>query len=167
MSLMKFFPRDWPDGSSGASHEAAYAAYMDRIREVASELPADLLALANGYSLHDGLIQGACLDRKQLHLTIQLICGDLVRGYSRAELQYTGLTLPGCAFEDLHRVVSCDDTEILWNEVDLVQHGLYEHRFLCWPDGEFAVQFSAFALKVTPREGREFTPWKPRFRVKG
>lgn len=166
MTLMKFFLPDWPDDDDETDYDAlAWVAYESHIRQIAPQIPNDLLKVAGSYSLHDGLFQGVCLDYGRSELLLSLICGDMVRGYSRAVLRYAGLRFPGCTIEELRRVASRDGTEIVDNEVDMVQAGTYEHRFRCCPDGEFAIQFTGFSLDVIPRDDREFVPWSPRFGV--
>jgi hypothetical protein len=167
MNHMKFFLPELPEEDSDFDcNAAAWEAYGEHIRRISGQIPGDLLKVATSYSLHDGLFQGIRLYRRQVQLVIMLVCGDNQRGYSNAELKYTGLDCARCTIDELRRIARRRRAEINDNEIDLIRPGVYEHRFLCWPKkDEFVVRFSGFALKVTPLPSREFVPWKPRFAI--
>ena len=42
--------------------------------------------------------------------------------------------------------MNAPDTEVLSEEVDVVDGSVFEHRLLLWPEGDLAIRFSEFSF---------------------
>jgi hypothetical protein len=136
---MKWHTRQWHGTEGGlteAEWEALDAGYTAHTEAVLPHLPEALRLLSGqpdelGYvSLRDGVVEWWVLDRPR-SLTLQLFCGDLQLGYRRLVLQYRGrIELVGADEQDLRRWLDDTRTEFLYDEVDIVEDGRFEHRHL-------------------------------------
>jgi hypothetical protein len=57
--------------------------------------------------------------------------------------------------EALARRARDQETEILYDEVDRITDGVYEHRILLWPEDEIAVRFCDMDFQRVARDHRE------------
>ena len=151
---MRYFTRQWYDRlqehyfadapmteEEGDGPSTAYGAHLARI---GPRLPPDLLFVATHLSLHDGLFKGVSRHPPARQMAIRLRCGDHPSGYFDLTLIYQGVALitePGIGLDAL---VDNSAYEVLHDEVDIGEHGLYEHRLLLWPEGEVILRFSGF-----------------------
>lgn len=129
-------------------YQQATQAYLAHNREVLPALPESLRAFAGeedayGFvSLHDGRIEWWALALPDRSLTLAVFCGDKQIGYRRLTLQYEGrIELVGTNFAQLAAWLDHPETEMLYDEVDVIAQDRFEHRHLLWPAGEFGVRF--------------------------
>ena len=84
-------------------------------------------------------------------LTLQIFCGDNQIGYRRLTLQYEGhIELAGADLHQLAAWLDEPETEMLYDEIDVIAQDRFEHRHLLWPNGEFGVRFDRAATISTP-----------------
>jgi hypothetical protein len=187
---MRWLTRQWHGQGPDAEHlavltdaegEALAAAYRAHNEALRPQLPVTLRRFMGepdelGYAdLHDAVLDWWALDEPR-SLTLALVCrayaaqlgadGFLEEiGYRRLVIQYRGrVELVGTGEADLHRWLDDMDTEFLYDEVDLVDDGRFEHRHLLWPRGEFGVRFEDVGVIATaPVPARAFTQyWRQR-----
>ena len=145
---MKWLTREWHGGGlSDAEYEARLEHCRDHHERLRPRLPAGLRLLAGepddlGYvSLHDAVVDWWVLDGSR-SLAMEVFCGDEEIGYRRLVVQYRGrVELVGACEGDLRRWLDDSRTEFLYDEVDVLDDGRFEHRHLLWPEGEFGVRF--------------------------
>ncbi|GAB4366979.1 MAG: hypothetical protein Kow00114_25340 [Kiloniellaceae bacterium] len=155
---MKYFTRAWADGTlPDGEWEATGHTYRRRIEQIAGLLPEPLLTLARDISLHDALIRQVCADLTSARLSLRLVCGDLQVGYFDLNLEYRGVDWRYVNRKVLARRAEEEATEILYDEVDCLPEGGYEHRILFWPEDEIVLRFRALTLQRTERTDRDFT----------
>ena len=157
---MRYFTRHWynrvqahffadaplPDEES----EGPSTAYRAHLAELGQRLPADLLFLATHLSLHDGLFKEVAHHPAAGQLALRLRCGDDPSGYFDLTLVYRGATLVTEPEIELDGLVDNTAYEVLYDEIDIDDGGLYEHRMHLWPEGEVAVRFSGFTYARMP-----------------
>ena len=145
---MKFFTMQWwsgiPEGDSGADPFASYHARLAAIRD---QLPADLVALQESISLHDGRL------RELEHLpsagTLRMLVDgdDGQGGLRRFTLHYRAVNL-------FRSVAETDEGfprprgygDWGYDEADVTEEGELVHRILFSSGIEFEVQFMGFEL---------------------
>jgi hypothetical protein len=148
---VKFFTRQWARGGlSEAETERIREAYSKHARSIADFLPTSIARL-QVLNLHDALIQFVEVRRSRHELSIDLVCGDLQHGYSDISLLFTGVDWSSVSLDSLRQVALEPETELLYDEVDLVASGRYAHRILFWPRGEVEIVFEGLHLKELPR----------------
>jgi hypothetical protein len=156
---MRWFTRDWHSGDQQKTDEAPEEAYARHVSEIAPMLPAPLRMLAAGtqLNLHDGRITHWSWEPGE-SLKIQIECGDLQAGHQRATLEYAGsVEVSGADADTVATWLGGSDTELLYDEIDLLAPGRYEHRHLLWPQGEFAVRFDEAAVLQEPSTPAAYT----------
>jgi hypothetical protein len=152
---MRYFTRGWAAGDlSDEEDQAVRDAYDARLAKIAERLPPAMLRLAREVSLHDGLIESIFWSPKKKLLKLDLVCGDLQRGYSLVELSYGEALLGGQRLAALKRAALSRETELLYDEVDIGEDGLLCHRILFWPNEEVTLDFSQFEMSISPRPDR-------------
>lgn len=163
MEIMKFFTPLWRDGElSDEDYDGACRGYDNRLTEIRRSLSDDLVRFLDAISLHDAKIRSASLD---LDRTFRLAvrAGDLQSGYVDVDLEYGDIQIlegnPSAAV-----VLNSDDGEIIQDEIDLINEGVYEHRLLFAPDGELLIRFRRFKFGVTSVRSRSFERSRPVFR---
>jgi hypothetical protein len=102
-----------------------------RLAKISPRLPPAMLRLAREVRLHDGLLESVRWSSKKKLLKLDLVCGQLERGYSLVELTYGGALLGEQRFNALKRAALSRETELLYDEVDISEDGLLCHRILC------------------------------------
>jgi hypothetical protein len=156
--VMRWLTRDWHGSGENplsdaevAEHTAAYERHCEA---VLPRLPDDLKTLAgqpiDGHyrNLHDGRVE-AWEARLPNRFVLQIVCGDLCHGYERLRVEYRGAELLGVSEYDLAAWLSNERTELLYQEVDALPDGPFEHRHLLWPKGEFGIRFKDIAVTAT------------------
>jgi len=113
-----------------------------------------MLRLAREVSLHDGLLESVRWSSKKKLLKLDLVCGQLERGYSLVELTYGGALLGEQRSNALKRAALSRETERLYDEVDISEDGLLCHRILFWPNEEVTLDFSELEMSSSPRPDR-------------
>lgn len=151
---MRYFTRHWYDRIQASffsdvpfteeESSAPFREYRAHLANIGHLLPSNLLFVAAHLSLHDGLFKGVAHHQAARQLDIRLRCGDLPSGYFDLELSYHEATILTEPTVGLNGLVNNAEYEILYDEVDVADGGVYEHRMLLWPDGEVALRFSSF-----------------------
>ena len=147
---MKFFKPDWDDNA-----EAVRAEYRAHISAILPKMPATVQTLALGVNIHDGPLRRAIFHPSEARLTVSMRCGNLQGGYCDLKLEYREVRMRSADLRVLRRIARDDRAEALYDEVDSID-GRWVHRYLFWPDGEFAVGFGNLALHLVPAPKREF-----------
>lgn len=159
---------------SEAAGQQIDAACMSRYNEIFPKLPNDLRTLAV-IGLNDANCKRFArhIASGLVELTLRVGDGDglfdfLLR-YEEATLlsQDNGLTalisrsreeigtgIPSGGLSRIaKRAIKSGDTQraqVLYDEVDITESGMFEHRMLLWPYGEVLIRFSGFSLTRTP-----------------
>jgi len=151
--VMRWLTRSTDDDAEMASREAAYRAHL---QSLLPRLPEPLRGFAGEpvggrlRSVHDGRVESWHADLPD-RFRLQLVCGDLQRGYERLAIEYvTAVELLGPEVTELAEWLADKRTEFLYDEVDALADGRFEHRHLLWPEGEFGVRFFDVAVTATP-----------------
>ena len=153
-----------------------WRAHCDALRPT---LPPDLVWLLE-FSLDDALPRFLQIDHVNQTLTLGLLVGDLQRGYFEASLHYQGITLSPVETQILCLMVSDNNNEVAWGELDRQPLGTFTHSLRwrtrietrCVPgvathflDVDTTVHFTDFSLRLTPRKDRTLRPHKERIRI--
>ena len=163
---MKFFTRKWAEGSCDENDSRMVpACYDEYLLGISNLLPRRVLDFVREVNLHDGLFQGVVLAPHTSRLAMKIRCGDLHVGYFDVNLEYTKLALLDRMIQELDVVVNNAATEILYDEIDVFQDSVFEHRLLCDPTGELVIRFGSFSFSTSKVSNRKFTPVRPRFVV--
>ena len=86
---MRFFTSEWWAGKGGPGTADAYRQHFEAIRH---QLPADLVHLHEGYSLHDGHVRLVAASAGTPTLRIVVDTWDDDNCYRRLALEYGGVT---------------------------------------------------------------------------
>lgn len=140
---MKWLTREWASGEldddEWDEHWKEYLAHND---EMLPRLSNGAERLIQEINLHDAQIH-AFEHRPDNVLVIRALIGDLQVGYQFIELTFLDSQVrlePGSTLESL-RLLD-DQTEIIYDEVDVEADGRFVHRVLLWPQGEYEVVFA-------------------------
>jgi hypothetical protein len=159
--MMRFFTPEWFSGDmTDAEYERTIQKYADHIAVVRNDLPSRLIQLLDNVSLHDALARRAILRDETFHL--ELRAGNLQKGYSDVTLLY-GDVVAVFGRPSVNDIINDEFPEIVEDEIDIVDLGLFEHRLLFASDGELVVQFRSFDFSSFPVEDREFARETPAF----
>jgi hypothetical protein len=143
---MKWFTREWATGElSDQEWERVPVLYDAHLALISDRLSPDALALASAVNIHDGHV------KKSRHsgttIELQLVVGDLQSGYQWVVLLFVGASLlDPASLDELH--LDAAHTELLYDEIDLADDGLFDYRVLVWPRGELAIRFSAVTIST-------------------
>jgi len=159
---MRSLTRDWHGSGENPLTDAEVdehtAAYQQHREAVLPQLPDDLKTLAgqpiDGHhrNLHDGRVEAWEAELPD-RIVLQIVCGDVRHRYERLQIEYRGAELIGASEHNLAAWLGNERTELLYQEVDAIPDGRFEHRHLLWPQGEFGIRFtdiSVTATTVTP-----------------
>lgn len=131
---MRYFTRGWLNGEySDDDHEAAVVQYDERLEAIRPALPPEVASLTQR-DLHDGVIEFIEWDARTSELTLALVIGDLQRGYSQLRIDYKGAMLGENRIETLRQLARDRRAELLYDEVDLDESGVFQHRMIFWPN---------------------------------
>ena len=156
--VMRGLTRDWHGSGenplSDAEVTARTAAYQRHREAVLPQLPDDLKTLAGQpvdgqrWILHDGRVEawGAELPDR---VVLQIVCGEFGHGYERLTVEYRSAELIGASEHDLAAWLGNERTELLYQEVDDLPDGRFEHRHLLWSQGEFGIRFNDIAVTAS------------------
>lgn len=158
---MRFFTRAWQRGDDPDQDDsepiAAYSAYL---RSVADRLPDHVLAFATPTERHlavdDAKVDRGELDAAKRQISLRLLNGDLQTGYGKLDLNFKDAQLVDPSLPRAKSFLEDPRTEFLVHEVELMDDGSLEVRFLLWPDGELVlgcrdVQATWTAIEDTSR----------------
>lgn len=151
---MKYFKREWSEEVDAAETDRAHQAYLQHLRQIEERLSSDLRKLATDVSLHDALFKAFDYDDSASVLEIRLRCGDLQVGYFDLDLHYEGACIVNGYTPALAAAVHNPKTEVLYDEVDVADGSLFEHRMLLWPQGDVTIRFRHCSLSYSPVTSR-------------
>lgn len=152
---MRYFTRGWMSGElTDAETERTGEAYRARVAEIAPRLPPAMLRLTRDFSLHDALVERIVWNPTARCLRLSLVCGNVQRGHSLAQLTYDRAMLGQPRVDSLKRAAECRHTELVYDEVDVEDDGHLSHRLLFVPSEEVTIEFERFDMTVSPRPDR-------------
>jgi hypothetical protein len=152
---LRYFTRAWCRGEcTDEEFDEAVAAYGRRLDEITIRLLPDLRALSR-ISLNDAWFKSVIIDRTTHRLVLRLRCGDIQIGYFDLLLHYDEATIRDGTLHGVENLPNVSGTEVLYDEVDELGPGRFEHRMILWPQGELAIQFAAFTLARVAVPSRE------------
>jgi hypothetical protein len=161
---MKYFTRHWFEGDiSDEESDAVWAAYRTRRDAILPLMPPTVKELATSINIHDGIVERIILNHDSESLQCDLICGDLQRGYFRLELMYGGVKVDPL---ELAAIARESAIEALYDEIDVLSNGLYEHRILFTHSREISIEFRTLQLTRLARAGRTPASISQRFTEK-
>ncbi len=149
-------PHEWAE-------DEQHRQYRVRLDQIADLLPPPLLTYAREVSLHDGRFRWFDVDETTKTINVQVevpepmpreaLDWDDVKVGAMTEdrmlrigLHYGSAQVVSGITDELANVVNAPDTEVLSEEVDLVDDSVFEHRLLLWPEGDLAIRFSEFSF---------------------
>lgn len=152
------------------AEEEQHRQYRARLDQIADLLPPPLLTFAREVSLHDGRFRRFDVDERARAIDIQVEVpramppedldwenGKVVavddQGMLRISLHYESAQVVGGITDELANAVNAPDTEVLSEEVDIVDGSVFEHRLLLWPEGDLAIRFSEFSFAQEETDG--------------
>jgi hypothetical protein len=157
-TVMRWLTTEWV-GASGEMLTAEEvderaAAYQRHLDSLMPQLPDELRALAAA-GLHDGRLERweAAMPAR---LVLLVVCGDRQRGYERLAIEYRDAELVAATDHDLSKWFADPDTELLYQELDVLPDGRFEHRHLLWPAGEFAVRFDDARVSSSAATAKDY-----------
>jgi hypothetical protein len=152
---VKYFTREWAAGDlSDEATDAARRLYSERLEVVLPRLPSTVRELASRVNLHDALLFRVQVSTTAEELALELVGGDFQSGYSDIRLEYSGVDLGAIDLGALSSIARDRRTEVLYDEVDLLDEALFEHRILFWPRGDVAISFRRLKLAISSRPDR-------------
>jgi hypothetical protein len=134
---------------------AALAAYEAHLANLLPRLPESLRDLSR-ISLHDARFTRCTISLRDEVVTLRLVGGDHQAGYVALTIRYDHASIVGASLAELAAWVEERLTEVLYDELDINTGGGYEHRYLLWPHGEFAVRFSDAGVTVVPAPSEQY-----------
>ena len=142
---MKYFTLVWwsnyDDGEAFRDSEA-------RMKEILPKLPEQLQRFHREASLHD-----ARLRLQHLDVATQILRLNLENYEGNVELIYGGeRTIQSTADPDQGLAGPHGYGDLGYDEIDLIEDGLFEHRMLFSSGIELQVQFSRFSFKCIPKQ---------------
>jgi hypothetical protein len=112
---------------------------------------------AETVDVHDGLLRRATLDRSASTLRLELLCGDLQKGYVDLSLTYHDVRLDKLDAAVLQVIANEARPEVLYLEEDILDTGCCVHRWLWWPfRREMDIHFADLTFERTARSDRDF-----------
>ena len=162
--MMRFFSRQWHSSESQDAQDRVVRKYYDsHLPSVLPKLSPPFRQLALGVTadnstldLHDALIRHITVDHQAASLEVALRIGDQQVGYSDFDIKYSEVEGLAGLQGELSRIVHDQDTELLYDEVDITTQGQSVHRILFWPYQEIEVVFEEMTWTQAPTKGREF-----------
>jgi hypothetical protein len=159
--MMRFFTPEWFSGDmTDAEYERIIQKYAEHFACVRNDLPSRLIEFVDNVSLHDALVRRATLRDEAFQL--ELRAGDLQKGYSDLTLLY-GDVVAVLGHPSVKDIINNELPEIVEDEIDVGDLGVFEHRLLFASDGELVIQFRSFAFSSLPTADREFARETPAF----
>src|SRR5262249_41349232 len=134
--------------------------YEEHLRRIESALPPTLQELAWGraadgacLSLHDALLRRIAVDDARQVVDVECTNGDLQLGYGDLRLTNGHAKLDGISSVQATRLAE-RRSEILYDEVDVVEDGAFVHRLLTLENIEAAIVFRTLDWRRVPRDQR-------------
>ena len=151
---MKYFTKKWWGGADDPS--AAVNDYWSYISTIRSSLPKELARLLEEVSLHDSTVESFAVTSEDglaaliLNGSSDPWCrspeGDRLR---RIVLRYTGVTDVLMRNGDGAPITELDDSDLGYDEIELLPSGLIQHRMLFASHIELQLTFKAFSLEYS------------------
>ena len=150
---MNWLTREWASGAlEDDEWRERWEQYVAHNREVLPRLSNGAERLLRDINLHDAQIR-FFEQRPANVLAIGALIGDLQVGYESIELRFVESRIrlePGSTLDSLKLLDS--RTQILYDEVDIEADGLFVHRVLLSPRGEYEVVFSSLTEHREPAD---------------
>jgi len=149
---MKYFTQQWVRGDmTDDESDAVVPAYWDYLTTLLPKMPPVVQELATTVNVHDALIEMVVFHRAAQHLRLELLVGDLQEGYTGIHLSYSNAVFDPAML----KVIASDlESEVLYDELDVLPNGHFEHRILFWPYRELVISFDSLAFTRVPRVDR-------------
>jgi hypothetical protein len=161
---MRWFTRElYQGGDADNAWSAALAQYEAHLIDLLPRLPQSLRDLAM-LSLHDGRFTECTLAAHVALVTLRLVGGDDRQSYVEVAIRYDQASIVGASPTDVAGWMEDRLTEVLYDELDL-DDGTYQHRYLLWPQGEFAVHFADARIAVTPSSSEQYESAKAQVEI--
>ncbi len=109
--------------------------------------------LLDAVNLHDALLRSWRYE-PGVELLLEVVIGDLQSGYEDVQLRYGGAEIDDTTAEALEGLQNGEHAQMLYDEVDVIRDGRYEHRIIAWPSGEMAIRFHDLRVQRRPRQDR-------------
>jgi hypothetical protein len=147
---VKWFLRDWWEDEEEVDH-ARRAAYWEHLEALRPILPVAVEDLAFNVDLHDALVEEWDVSEGSVRAAFRW--GDIPRGYRSSALLYAGASVLE-PLHDVERWMRDEETEVLYDEIDVTDSDDFEHRILLHPDGELTIRFRSLTIKTEQAAGR-------------
>lgn len=147
---MRYFTRGWANGELGeAEVQEKVRAYQQHLRAIDGRLSKSARLLAHEVHLHDAVIERTRWNPSDARLTLSLV----TKGSEpcSVELTYLGALLGVRPLEALAAASRDREAELLYDEVDLDDDGLFLHRLLFWPREELTITCRDMHLNIEAR----------------
>lgn len=183
---MRWFARAPADDAKATIYEwdQRVSSYWEHIESIRPQLPEGLSRLANpvgDLDLHGAVFDIVVVEPATRHVTLSVAAGAHVCGGRRLlTMTYVDADLGGCTLATLEAAVEAlrprrDGSavelvplvSILYDEIDMTEDELFEHRFLLDPFGDFTIRFADFELVESRIEGTAPPPRDARFHLIG
>jgi hypothetical protein len=153
---MRFFTREWHSGvQSDDEAEQAVREYRRQLASILPDLSPALREFGRDSNLHDALIRRVEVGLGATKVRIQLRAGDLASGYFDVGLSYSDVRIDLLDRPVLAVIARDPGTELLYDELDVVDKDVFVHRLLFWPYyREVHIVFSGFSADRVPRPSR-------------
>lgn len=163
---MKYFTREWCLGEyDDATADSVCMLYEAHLAKIWDVLPDSLKHISKNISIHDGLFSIVLYNRSKRILIIHITCGDLQVGYYDLKLVYNNTYIEDAELCAWQGWIMNDDTEIIYDEIDVTHDIRYEHRILLEPEGEMRIVFQELQYSIHSIKGRDRTMNVPRFKI--
>ena len=134
---------------------AALAQYEAHLAALLPQLPESLRDLSKA-SLHDARFTECTIAPAAAVVTIRLVGGDHQGSYFALAIRYDHASIVGASLTDAADWIEERLTEVLYDELDMDDAGAYQHRYLLWPQGEFALRFADAQTSITPASSEQY-----------
>ena len=128
----------------------AYKCYLESIKP---RLPEDIRRLLNEYCIHDGILRDLQIDVQKATVIMSIGAGDITMKEGREiSLHYSGVTNMRSTADPKRGFTGTKGYGDLGNdELELLENGLIEHRFLFSSGIQMLIRFRTFRLEEHKR----------------
>ena len=165
--MMKYFTKKWRVGCSDPEIDRVCRDYWSYIEENKASFPVNVRKLATDIDLHDGLLTLMIVNQIESSVVMGVVIGDLQTGYEDLVLAYSGVHLSEEELMHISALTACKKVGILYDELESLGDGIFEHRISFFPKYEIALQFKVVAIERTPCRSCEREAWNTIFRING
>jgi Protein of unknown function (DUF4085) len=153
---MRYFTRKLVEGElTDEETSRAFEEYAQYVSSSLPSLPVEVKELVAENNLHDALI--LVVERIELEATLSIsyLAGEN-RRYKVVAIKYFGVSMTERDFSALVEAARDRRTEVLYDELRLLEDGRFEHSLLLSPAGEFSLAFDRVELESHSAAGRWF-----------